>query len=253
MHLIVLPFSLVDAAFGEVESAVAVFHASFELALVPSVGLWVVVEELHSRCACAFIVFADFLYRGEVASLVGAKWSLLVEILLVFAGVFGRRKAGLADWGQDWNVLCLFGMNDVAVMDFTDKVDRDFGLVLKLLFLETRVFERRTDIVVLLLQFFQNWGYVANGFEYWRVSLKSRKMAIAELLGNFSGAHLIAGFFLDEVNDVLPDLRIAVGQRGNLGPEIMIRDSVGQFIESLSVDMTDRAIFVISHVYLFDV
>lgn len=64
-------------------------------------------------------------------------------------------------------------------------------------------------------------------------------MAICELLRDLLCVGLITGLFLYEVNDVLPDLRVAISKGGNLGPEVMIRDSVGQFVESLSVDMSD--------------
>lgn len=126
-------------------------------------------------------------------------------------------------------------------MNLTDKINGDFRFVLKkFLFLEMRMLGRRTDrLVVLQLQFLQDWGHVAYRFQYRRICLKNRKMAIAKLLGNLFGIDLIAGLFLNEVNDVLPDLRIAVSQRRNLGSQIMIRDCVCQFIESLSVYMTD--------------
>lgn len=58
-------------------------------------------------------------------------------------------------------------MDDIAVVDFTDKINGDLWLVLDFLLLKMRMLKGRSDsFVVLLLQFLQNWSYVANDFEY---------------------------------------------------------------------------------------
>lgn len=100
---------------------------------------------------------------------------MLIEVLLVFAAVSRLRNVGLVDGDLFGDVFCMIRLNSVGVVDFTDKIYGDLWLVLNFLILEMRMFERRTDrFVVLLLQFLQHWGYVANGFKNRRVSLKSR-------------------------------------------------------------------------------
>lgn len=69
--------------------------------------------------------------------------------------------------------------------------------------------------------------------------MKRWQLTIRKLIRDLPCIELIVGLFLYEVDYVLPNLRIAIGKGGDFGSEIMIRNRIGQLIESLSVDMSN--------------